>query len=47
MKHKWTHLQNRKRLTSIQNRIKIAKAVGGERNGMDWEFGILDDTITT
>ena len=36
--HKWTYLQNRKRLTDIENRLVVAKWGGGK--GKDWEFGV-------
>ena len=33
------HLQNRNRLTDIENRLMVAKGeVGGRR--IDWEFGV-------
>ena len=34
-----THLQNKKRLTHIENRFVFAKDEGRGR-GVDWEFGI-------
>ena len=34
---KWTYLQNRNRLTDIENRLVVAKGEGC-REGMDWEF---------
>ena len=37
--HKWTYLQNRNRLTDIENRLVAAKGKG-EGEGMNWEFGI-------
>ena len=39
--HKWTYLQNRKRLTDKENRLSIAKGEGRGR-GMDGEFGLVD-----
>ena len=36
--HKWTYLHNRNRLTSLENRLVIAKEAGG--SGMDGEFGV-------
>ena len=36
---KWTYLQNRNRLTDIENRLVVAKPEVGE-SGMDWEFGV-------
>ena len=39
IRHKWTYLWNRNRLTDIENRLVVAKGeLGG--GGMDWEFGI-------
>ena len=38
-RYKWTYLQNRSRLTDIENRLVIAKGKGGG-GGMDQEFGI-------
>ena len=37
--HKWPYLQNRNRLTGIENRLVVAKGEG-EGGGVDWEFGI-------
>ena len=37
--YKWTYLQNRNRLTDIENKLVVAKGVRGGR-GLDWEFGI-------
>ena len=37
--HKWSYLQNRNRLTNIENRLVVAKGEWGER-GMNWEFGV-------
>ena len=37
--HKWTYLQNRNRLTDIENRLMFVKERGEER-GMKWEFGV-------
>ena len=39
IRHKWTYLQNRNRLTDIENRLVVAKGEGGG-GGMDWEFGV-------
>ena len=39
MQHKWTQLQNRNRLTDIDDRLVVAKGEDGGR-GEDWEFGI-------
>ena len=39
MQHKGTYLQNRNRLTEIENRFVVAKGEGGGE-GMDWEFGM-------
>ena len=33
-------LQNRNRLTDIENRVVIANGEGCETVGMDWEFGV-------
>ena len=38
--HKWTYLQNRNRLTDMENRFVVAKGEGGG-NGMDREFGVI------
>ena len=39
IRHKWTYLQNRNRLTDIENRLVVAKGeAGGGR--MNWECGI-------
>ena len=35
--HKWTYLQNRSRLTDMENRPAVAKGEGEGRE-MDWEF---------
>ena len=37
IRHRWTYLQNRKRLTDIESRLVVAKEGWG---GMEWEFGI-------
>ena len=37
--HKLTNLQNRNRLTDMENRLVVVKGDGGWR-GMDWEFGV-------
>ena len=37
--HKRTFLQNRNRLTDIENRLVVAKG-NREGSGMDWEFGV-------
>ena len=37
--NKQTYLWNRKRITDIENRLVIAKGVGGDE-GMKWEFGV-------
>ena len=37
--HRRTYLQNRNRLTDIENRLMVVKGLGG-RGGMDWELGI-------
>ena len=37
--HKLTCLQNRKRLTDIENRLVVAKREEG-RSRMDWELGV-------
>ena len=37
--HKWTCLQNRNRLTDIENRLVVAEGEG-EGRGMGWEFGV-------
>ena len=31
--YKWTYLENRNRLTGIENRTMVVKVKGGERNG--------------
>ena len=36
--YKWTYLQNRKRLTDLEDGLVVAR--GEESEGMDWEFGI-------
>ena len=33
------YLQNRNRLSNIENRLVVAKGVGGG-GGMEWEFGV-------
>ena len=38
IRHKWTCLRNKNRLTDIENRLVVAKGEGG-RGGVDWEFG--------
>ena len=37
--HKLTYLQNRNRLTDLENRLVVAKGREGE-SWMDWEFGV-------
>ena len=37
--HNWSYLQNRKRLTDIENRLVVATGEGGGR-GMNWEFEV-------
>ena len=37
-KYKWTHLQNRKRLTNVENKFMVTK---GERGGKD-KLGVWD-----
>ena len=37
--HKRTYLQNRNRLTDIENRLVVAKGSGKGR-GVNWEFGV-------
>ena len=37
--HKLTYLQNRNRLTDIENRLVVAKGMG-RRSGMDGEFRV-------
>ena len=37
--HKRTYLQNRNRLTDIENRVVVTKGEGGGK-GMEWEFGV-------
>ena len=37
--HYWTYLQNRNRLTDIENRLGVAKGEAGG-GGKDWEFGV-------
>ena len=39
MWHKLTHLQNRNRLTDIENRLVVVKGEG-RGSGMDWEIGV-------
>ena len=39
IRHKWTYLQDRNRLTDRENRLVVAKGEGGG-GGKDWEFGI-------
>ena len=39
MWHKLTYLQNRNRLTDIENRLVVAKGEEGG-SGMDWEFAV-------
>ena len=38
-RYKRTYLQNRNRLTDIENRLVFAKGEGGGR-GTEWEFGV-------
>ena len=37
--HKWAYLQNRNRLTDIDNRLVVAKGEG-KRSGVDGELGV-------
>ena len=37
--HRWTYLQNRKRLTDTENKLMVTKRERG-RGGINWEFGI-------
>ena len=37
--HRRTYLQNRNRLIDIENRLVVAKEVGGG-SGIDWDFGV-------
>ena len=37
--HTWTYLENRNRLTDVENTLVVAKGEGGG-SGMDWEFGV-------
>ena len=39
IRYKWAYLQNRNRLSDVENRLVVAKGEGRVR-GMDWEFGI-------
>ena len=39
IRYKWAYLQNRNRLSDVENRLVFAKGEGRVR-GMDWEFGI-------
>ena len=39
MRHKWIYLQNRNRLTDIENRLVVSNGEG-VWGGMGWEFGI-------
>ena len=41
-----TYLQNRNRLTDIENRLMVAKGER-ERNGIDGEFGLVDANYYT
>ena len=34
------YLQNRNRLTNIENRLVVAKLGGMQGSGMEWEFGV-------
>ena len=36
--YKWTYLQNRNRLTDVENKLKVTKGEGG--GGINWEIGI-------
>ena len=38
-RYKWTYLQNRKRLTDLENKLMVTVGERWER-GIDWEFGI-------
>ena len=38
IRHKSTYLQNKNKLTDIENRLVVAK--WGTGGGKDWEFGI-------
>ena len=37
-KYKWTYLQNKSRLTDIENKLIVTK--GERKGGINWEFGI-------
>ena len=39
MWHRCRYLQNRNRLTNMENRLVVAKGKG-EGVGVDWEFGV-------
>ena len=39
-RHKWIHLQNRKRLTDTENRLWLPRGWAVWGRGMDWEFGV-------
>ena len=39
--HKWTYLQNTKRLIDMDIRLMVATGKGRER-GKDWELGVVD-----
>ena len=36
--HKWTFLQNRNRVTNVENRLMVTR--GGREKGINWEIGI-------
>ena len=42
IQYKSTYLQNKNRLTDIENKLMVAKGwgTGGQGGGMGWEFGI-------
>ena len=42
--YKWTYLQNRNRVTDVENKLTVTKGErGGE--GINWEIGIEIDTL--
>ena len=41
--YKWTYLQNRNRVTNVENKLTVTKGKGG--GGINWEIGIDKYTL--
>ena len=37
--YKWTYLQNRSRVTDVENKLMLTKGMGGH-GGINWKIGI-------